>query len=98
MSKEDKDEVKTKPIQYKELSCRLFADGHFESGVNTGLTYDEAVRMILELELYCCNNLGTHPLLLNAHLNNILLEHLFVELPKEDEDEKNESGDDKLMA
>lgn len=93
MDKENKEEVKNET--FKELVCRLYSDGHFETGVNTGLTYDEAVRMILELELYCCSNLGTHPLLLQASLHNILLEHLFTELPKENDEQQD---DDKTLV
>lgn len=84
-------------IRYKELSCKLYEDGHFESGVNVGLSYEEAIRMILELQLYCCDNLKRHPLLLQADLHNVLLDHLFAEIPNEVEQNEGEDSN-KLIS
>lgn len=77
---EEKKEIKKEEhANYKELACRLYIDGRFESMANMALSPEEAIRMILELELYCCDNLQIHPLILQANIHNVLLNHLFAE-------------------
>ena len=66
-----------KNSEFKELKAKLYKDGNCETMANMPLTVDESLRLLVELELLCCNHLDINPMLFHTGLQNILMNVMF---------------------